>query len=478
MKRITALLAALLMLLVSCGTSPALPASDGATTVLTGKVDEKTTDKTGTVLPSGTVSASSPTTETQIPSKEPTTETPAAPSTTATPTLPTDTPTPTTETPTPPTDTPTPTTETPTPPTDTPTPTTETPIPSTETPSPTTETPSEPFTPFTIAFTGDISYADTYYVGSSQRSGPSSGIYYHALATGKSLSSLIDSAMLARMKAADLLVVNCESSVSERGTPLGLSGKAYSFRTSPKNAKMFAEIGADLIGLANNHVYDFGKDAFLDTLSTFESMGLPTVGAGRNEAEAYEPYYYTQSGVTVALIATSCAENEYYTIVAEGDVPGICGCYDTAAVCAKIREAKTKADFVIVYPHYGIEYSTDVISPKQKQVSYDFIDAGADLIVGTHAHCLQGIETYKGKFIFYNLGNFLFNAKTIETMLLELTFVGRGEYTLRIMPATQIDGTVRSDFGTSVGVQTLDFMRKRSYGIAIDRDGYVYDCKV
>ena len=284
--------------------------------------------------------------------------------------------------------------------------------------------------------------------------------------------------MLERMQGADFLVVNCESSVSDRGEPLGLKGKEYSFRTSTATAAIFRTIGADLIGLANNHVYDFGRDALLDTLDTFKALGLPTFGAGRNAAEAYEPFYYEKNGVTVALIATSCAEKNYFTLVAEENVPGICGCYDDTLVCEKIREAKTKADLVIVYPHYGREGTSDYIEDKQRTVSHRFIDAGADLVIGGHAHRIQGIESYKGKLIFWNLGNFLFNNSTLPTMLLEITVTGKDSYSARIFPGTQTNGTVEDDFGTARGRETLQMLRVRSYGIAVSEDGTVYDCTV
>ncbi len=336
------------------------------------------------------------------------------------------------------------------------------PTPASPTPDPTptpvpTPTP-EPFVPFTIAFTGDINLAENYR------------IYPHAQSKGRTIEQCFSSAILERMRAADLLLVNCESSVSDRGS--ALKGKAYTFRTSTKTAQEFKTMGADLIGLANNHVYDFGKDAFLDTLDTFRDMGLPTVGAGRNAAEAYEPYYYEMSGMTVAIIATSRAEKQYYTIVAEEDVPGICGCYDETLVCEKIAEAKTKADFVIVYVHYGYEGTTQ-IEEAQRDASYHFVEAGADLIVGGHSHCLQGIDSHMGKPIFYSLGNYLFNLTEMPTALLELTFESRDHYTLRILPCMQTDGMVVDQFSTSKGKDILQSLRDLSFGIAIDREGYV-----
>jgi poly-gamma-glutamate synthesis protein (capsule biosynthesis protein) len=286
-----------------------------------------------------------------------------------------------------------------------------------------------------------------------------------------SVDECFSPALLARMRAADLLVVNCESTVSNRGS--ALEGKAYTFRTSAKTAQWFSEIGADLIGLANNHTYDFGKTAFLDTLDIFDGLNLPVFGAGVNAEEAYKPYYFEKNGVKIALIAASRAEKLYYTVVAEENEPGIAGCYDTTLVCQSIKEAKKQADYVIVYVHYGYERTT-VIEEAQQQASYDFIDAGADAVIGHHAHILQGIEQYKGKPIFYSLGNYLFNRNDQTTALLELTFESPDKPVFRIIPARQKDCRVIDKLNTDEGQETLRFLQDLSPGIAIDRSGIVY----
>ena len=364
------------------------------------------------------------------------------------------------------------------------TPTPETPTPETPTlETPTPETPTvEPPRPFTMAFTGDISYAETYYNGKHLSS--HLGVYNHAVKKGWSLDDLISDDMLERMRSADFLVVNCESSVSDRGESLGNQGKTYTFRTSPETAKMFEKIGADLVGLANNHTYDFGEEAFLDTLDFFAGLGIPTVGAGRNADEAYAPYYYdAPNGMKIAIIATSRAEQHYYTLVAGDDTPGICGCYvpedklscpyGEERVLESIREAKNNADFVIVYPHFGNEATTK-IQTAQKNAAHHFIDAGADLVIGAHSHCLQGIEAYNGKMIFYSLGNYLFNLTDVQTALLELTFDENKELgDLRLVTAMQKDGKVIGEIGTSKGQTILEDMRKLSPTVDIDDEGYV-----
>lgn len=219
-------------------------------------------------------------------------------------------------------------------------------------PSGTTE-PTEPAVEkFTLGFTGDVCFAENYK------------IYQLAKKNNRELLNCFSPTLLEQLQAVDFLTVNCESSVSNRGA--ALAGKGYTFRTSVATAKVFKEMGADLIGLANNHVYDFGKDAFLDTLDAFSEMNLPTVGAGRNAEEAYAPYILEKNGIKVAFVATSRAEKQYFTPVAEGENPGISGCYVLTRACSAIEVAKAQADFVIVYAHFGYEYNT-VIEPAQQR---------------------------------------------------------------------------------------------------------------
>ena len=329
-------------------------------------------------------------------------------------------------------------------------------------PSGTTE-PTEPAVEkFTLGFTGDVCFAENYK------------IYQLAKKNNRELLNCFSPTLLEQLQAVDFLTVNCESSVSNRGA--ALAGKGYTFRTSVATAKVFKEMGADLIGLANNHVYDFGKDAFLDTLDAFSEMNLPTVGAGRNAEEAYAPYILEKNGIKVAFVATSREEKQYFTPVAEGENPGISGCYVLTRACSAIEVAKAQADFVIVYAHFGYEYNT-VIEPAQQQAAYAFIDAGADLVVGAHPHILQGIEAYKGKMVFYSLGNFLFNDKDLDTVLLKVTLEGKDRVSYNLVPCRQTGGVVSDCGGTVEGERSLQALRRLSSGIAVDREGNVYNAE-
>lgn len=151
--------------------------------------------------------------------------------------------------------------------------------------------------------------------------------------------------------------------------------------------------------------------------------GIPYVGAGHDLAEAMSPVYLEADGVTIAYVAASRAEKYKMTPQATETEPGILRCYDNTLFLKEIREADTKADIVIALPHWGAEYSTK-LEEAQTVGAKQYIDAGADAVIGAHSHCIQGVELYNGKPIVYSLGNFWFNDKSLETMLVKLHVSG------------------------------------------------------
>lgn len=279
-----------------------------------------------------------------------------------------------------------------------------------------------------MVFAGDINLDDGWSV-----------MAYAAQQPG-GVADCIDSRLLTAMTEADLCCVNNEFTFSQRGTPM--EGKAWTFRSNPENVSVLTGLmGVDLVTLANNHIYDYGSEAFSDTLDTLSSAGIAYVGAGETLEEASAPFYFDLQGVTVAVVNATRAEKSIMTPEATEDSSGVFRCYDPAAFADKLAEAKENADFVICCVHWGTEYSYE-LEDVQRETARTYIDAGADVIVGTHSHCLQGIEFYNGKPVFYSLGNFWFNEKTLETGLLELELTGDSaeaepELTCTILPAIQ-----------------------------------------
>lgn len=139
---------------------------------------------------------------------------------------------------------------------------------------------------FTVAFAGDINLADNW----------STMEYYEQQENG--IYDCIDPELIRRMQEADLTCVNLEFCMSDRGMPM--EGKKYTFRAKPERVEILKELGVDLANLANNHIYDYGTDAFLDTLDILDAGGIAHAGAGKNAVEAEEPFYAEIDGRTVA----------------------------------------------------------------------------------------------------------------------------------------------------------------------------------
>ena len=278
---------------------------------------------------------------------------------------------------------------------------------------------------FTIDMTGDINLADNW----------NSMEYYAQQENG--IYDCIDPELIQKMRKADLTWTNVEFSISDRGEPM--AGKYYTFRADPSHVSILQELGIDLANLANNHVYDYGKDAFEDTLSNLSENGIPYVGAGRDAEEAQQPFYTQINGKTIACVSATRAEKNILTPEAGEDTPGVFRCYDMEKLLETVREAKNQADFVIAYIHWGTEYS-ETLERAQTEGAHELVEAGADVVVGAHPHCLQGVEYYEGVPILYSLGNYWFNEKSLDTTLLQLHFSGNDEeqhLDVQMIPAKQ-----------------------------------------
>lgn len=207
----------------------------------------------------------------------------------------------------------------------------------------------------------------------------------------------------------DLTIANLETPVTAGG--VGALNKTYVYKSSPKALTALATAGIDTVNLANNHILDQGTVGLLDTLKNLDEQGIAYAGAGRNAKEAYAPHYFERKGIKIALLGvTRVIPKANWNAGAKQ--PGVAGAYDSTAIVKSIREARMRADLVIVIAHWGKERAT-ALEPHQTELAHAFIDAGADLVIGGHPHVLQGMEQYKGKWIAYSTGNFIFSKSTV-----------------------------------------------------------------
>ncbi|MBR4389311.1 MAG: CapA family protein [Prevotella sp.] len=204
------------------------------------------------------------------------------------------------------------------------------------------------------------------------------------------------------IRSCDLKLVNFEVPLK----PEGMKPKAGRFYQSDDAPAFLENLGFDLFPLANNHVFDYGLKGYEKTFASFQNTPF---GSGTYE-EAYKIKIVEVKGTKVGFLALSFAARfGVFNDVTSHEGYGSAYINDLQVNHIIIR-TKKEVDYLIVLPHDGIEY-VDIPTPETIARYRDFVDYGADAVIGTHPHCPQGWETYKGKPIFYSLGNFLFNSK-------------------------------------------------------------------
>lgn len=224
------------------------------------------------------------------------------------------------------------------------------------------------------------------------------------------------------LKSADIAAGNLECPLTDRVAPIY---KKYVFRCDPAMAGELAAVGFDALALANNHTLDQGRGGLMDTIANLRAAGVAGAGAGANAAAAARPVFIEKNGVKIAFLSFS-------TLAAEGisnapRLPGV-AMADEAAVRAAVADAKERADAVVVFFHWGREFSA---KPDRAQVDMAraAVDSGAALVAGSHPHVMQTIERRNGALIVYSLGNFIFDqdkrgADTSAILLVSLSSKG------------------------------------------------------
>ncbi len=216
-------------------------------------------------------------------------------------------------------------------------------------------------------------------------------------------------------------MVNLETAITSRGKP---EPKQFHFRTKPSALKALDAAGVDVVTMANNHAVDYGKDGLTDTLTAKKHSPIPVVGIGKNAAAAFRPAIKTVHGVRVAfLAATTLSERTGKAWAAGKHKPGVAYApLPRPRLVKQVRKAKKRADVVVVYLHWGHQTDSCPI-PRQRKHAKALAAAGANVVVGSHAHVLLGAGWLHDTYVDYGLGNFVFynQAPTTDTGILTLT---------------------------------------------------------
>lgn len=230
------------------------------------------------------------------------------------------------------------------------------------------------------------------------------------------------------LRASDVRVGHLECPLSSRGTPA--PNAKLAMRSDPSVAKALREIGFDMLSVAGNHALDFGVVALSDTVTALQDAGIQMCGVGASLARAREPAIIESRGRRVAMLSycsilpvgyaaerarPGCAPIRAYTHFhhVEPDQPGtpprvltFTDQNDLDAMVADVSAARERADIVLLSIHWGLHFTRATLADYQRVVARAAIDAGAHAILGHHPHVLKAIEMYRGRPIFYSLGNF------------------------------------------------------------------------
>ena len=275
--------------------------------------------------------------------------------------------------------------------------------------------PIEPAPTWTVNALGDVIIGRTVYQIENQANDYTSSF----------------SKMAALTKNADLTVANLESVLSDNveHPTLGMT-----FSAPTRAADGLVSAGIDAVNLANNHAYNYGDTGFRDTMAALDTRKIGYFGGGINATTAHSPLIVTVKGKKIALLGYSSIIGSYEAQPNKSGQAWLSmapwGPFDeqrAQAMEADIKAAKQQTDLVFVYYHWGTEYTHDA-GADQRTIAHRAVDAGADVILGTHPHWVQGVEWYKNKLITYSLGNFVFDqewsTETKQGTFLSMTFNG------------------------------------------------------
>ncbi len=270
----------------------------------------------------------------------------------------------------------------------------------------------------------------------------------------------------------DFVIGNLENPISTRGKVL--INKQFNFRTDPKVIEGLKYAGFNILSLGNNHIMDYGSPAMTDTLNILKNNNIYYTGAGNNIDEAGRPVIVEKNGKRIAFISASRVL-ESVSLYAKENQPGVFQAYLPEKLFQTINETDKLVDFVIVYIHWGIERD---FYPKsyQRTLAKNMIDQGADLVVGSHPHVLQGFEYYNDKLIAYSLGNFVFTDTKKESMILKIKLTHDNTYSSEVIPCIIKNYRPEPLNNFKLINEFYNSMTKRSFSISIEDGKIIQNC--
>jgi poly-gamma-glutamate capsule biosynthesis protein CapA/YwtB (metallophosphatase superfamily) len=264
------------------------------------------------------------------------------------------------------------------------------------------------------------------------------------------------------LTSADIAVVNLETAVTNGGTP---TSKEFTFRAPATAFAALRGAGVDVASMANNHGLDYGLAGLRDSLAAARRYRLPVVGIGLDGTQAYRPFRRTVNGQRIAIIgATQVLDDELISAWTAGrGKPGLASAKDVPRLVRAVRAARATSDTVVVFVHWGVELE-QCPSMDQRALAKQLVAAGADVVVGGHAHRVQGAGRLGRALIGYGLGNFVWygtSELSTRTGVLLVTVEDRHVIGYRWVPARIVDGVPRPLTGTERRRELADWRSLR-----------------
>lgn len=282
----------------------------------------------------------------------------------------------------------------------------------------------------------------------------------------------------------DLTFCNLEAPLADSGDPL--PGKGIWLRGSPDSVAALHRAGIDVVNIANNHILDFGRPAFLETIAGLREWGILPVGGGNNDTEAHQPLFWEGRGVRIAFLAYAEHADIFWdwdhreSFAAGPDLPGVAR-MDVDLMTRDVRRAAEEADAVVVSVHWGPEYVPHP-PPEHREGALAVVSEGADAVLGHHPHVLQSVEIHRDRPLLYSLGNFIYDQEPLrraETVIAQLRWGYDDEGDLRpgeigFLPFRIREGQAVPAEGEEID-SIFDYLMdiSRKWGTSLRRDGGV-----
>jgi hypothetical protein len=314
--------------------------------------------------------------------------------------------------------------------------------------------------PVTFAFAGDVHFADEWYTEPGITSPDAPTLAEQLRADPKHVLDPVAPVL----GNADITVVNLETAITERGEPV--AGKNFHFRSPASSFTALKSAGVDVVSMANNHALDYGPVGMEDTFTAIDDAKLPVIGIGRDADAAYAPFRTVVRGQRIAIFsAVDWLEPALVDSWTATDTQaGLAFSVDPGRLVDDVRAARPGVDTLVVFLHWGTE-DTWCASSEQQDLAATLLEAGADLVVGSHTHRVFGAGRSGPALVAYGLGNFVYwreDGESGRSGVLLATATGREVDAYSWVPARITNGVATPEHGDAAAAAVAEWERRRA----------------